>query len=143
MLTIEDLGVLRSVESAAGQLVVTLTPTYLACPALDTMKADLRVALARAGFDDVEVRTRLTPAWSTDWISERGRAALAAHGIVPPEPVRSQQQPVLVQLQPAPAPCPQCGSPATAPVSGYGATACLALHRCHACGEPFDRMKPI
>lgn len=142
MLTLADLGVLAAVDAVGDQVVVTLTPTYTGCPALDTMRADVRVALARAGFADVEVRIRLSPAWSTDWISERGRAALAAHGIVPAER-RGSDEPVPVALQPRPPACPQCGSMSTAPVSGYGSAPCLALHRCRDCGEPFDRMKTM
>ena len=86
MLTLEDLGVLRDVTVDDDKVVVTLTPTYTGCPALATMRADVLVALHRAGFDDAEVRTTLTPAWSSDWISPRGRDALAEHGISPPRP---------------------------------------------------------
>ena len=83
MLTLEDLGVLRDVAVDDDTVVVTLTPTYSGCPALATMRADVLVALRRAGYERAEVRTTLSPAWSSDWISARGRAALAEHGIVP------------------------------------------------------------
>ncbi|HET6562081.1 MAG TPA: 1,2-phenylacetyl-CoA epoxidase subunit PaaD [Marmoricola sp.] len=138
MVTLADLGVVRGVELEDDRVVVTLTPTYVACPATATMKADVRVALARAGFDDVEVRTVLAPAWSTDWISERGRQALAGHGIVPPGPV-----PLTLTTRPEPPRCPQCDSPETREVSRFGASPCTSFHVCSSCGEPFDKVKEL
>jgi ring-1,2-phenylacetyl-CoA epoxidase subunit PaaD len=120
---------------------VTLTPTYTGCPALATMKADLRLALAAAGFRDVEIRVALSPAWTTDWISERGRRALREHGIAPPGPVG----PVPLRLleRPPPPACPRCGSTETREVSRFGASPCTAQHVCRSCAEPFDRMKEL
>jgi ring-1,2-phenylacetyl-CoA epoxidase subunit PaaD len=138
MVTLADLGVLRGVELEGERVVVTLTPTYTACPATATMKADVRLALARAGFEDVEVRTVLAPAWSTDWISERGRAALAEHRIVPPGPV-----PLTLTTRPDPPRCPLCSSPDTREVSRFGASPCTSFHVCSACGEPFDKVKEL
>ena len=142
MVTLADLGVVRAVELEGRRVVVTLTPTYVACPATSTMKADVRVALARAGFEDVEVRTALAPAWSTDWISERGRQALARHGIVPPGPVAGPV-PLSLTTRPEPPRCPQCGSPETREVSRFGASPCTSFHVCSACGEPFDKVKEL
>lgn len=144
MLTLADLGVLRSVEEEDGRVVVTLTPTYTGCPALATMRADVAVALRRAGFDDVAVHLALSPAWSSDWISERGRRALASHGTSPPRRVGAAG-PVDVVLAPSrPAPrCPVCGSEATRELSRFGSTACRSLQVCGACGEPFDHLKEI
>lgn len=144
MLTLADLGVLREVTVQDGTVVVTLTPTYTGCPALATMKADVRLALAEAGFAASEVRVALTPAWSTDWISARGRAALQVHGIAPPGPV-PHAGPTDLVLRPAPpAPtCPRCGSAATREVSRFGPTACTAQHVCGACGEPFEKVKEL
>ncbi len=152
MLTLADLGVVRGVEiEPTGRVVVTLTPTYTGCPAVTTMRADVRLALAAAGFGDVEVRTALSPAWSTDWISERGRRALREHGIAPPAHVVSEpgdaNGPAAVDLvlrprPPAPA-CPRCGATATREVSRFGASACTSLHACTVCGEPFDQIKPL
>ncbi len=138
MVTLADLGVLRGVELEGDRVVVTLTPTYVGCPATATMRADVRVALARAGFEDVEVRTVLAPAWSTDWITERGRQALAGHGIVPPGPV-----PLTLTTRPEPPLCPQCASPETREVSRFGASPCTSFHVCSACGEPFDKVKEL
>ena len=87
MLTLDDLGVLRDVRAVGDAVTVTITPTYSGCPALETMRDDLRAALAAAGFGRVEVRTVLSPPWSTDWISDAGRAKLAEHGIAPPDRV--------------------------------------------------------
>jgi ring-1,2-phenylacetyl-CoA epoxidase subunit PaaD len=140
MLTLADLGVLRSVELQEGRVVVTVTPTYSGCPALATMKADLRLALAAAGFPDPEVRTALAPAWTTDWISAAGRQALLEHGIAPPGrgPVTLQ----LLERPPEPA-CPRCGSQDTRTVSWFGASPCTSQHVCRSCAEPFDRMKEL
>ena len=141
MLTLEDLGVLRDVSVEDGTVVVTLTPTYSGCPALATMRADVLVALHRAGVDDAEVRTTLSPAWSSDWISSRGRAALAEHGISPP---RANDGPTDLLLMPSrPPTCTQCGSADTREVSHFGSTACRSLHNCRACGETFDHLKEI
>jgi ring-1,2-phenylacetyl-CoA epoxidase subunit PaaD len=143
MVTLEDLGVLRGVELEGDRVVVTLTPTYVACPATATMKADVLVALSRAGFEDVEVRTALAPAWSTDWITERGRRSLAARGIVPPGPVPSGPVALTLTRRPEPPRCPQCASPDTREVSRFGASPCTSFHVCSACGEPFDKVKEL
>ena len=142
MLTLADLGVLRSVEVEGGQLVVTITPTYTGCPAMATMRADLRLALAAAGYPDAEVRTTLSPAWSTDWISERGRRALQEHGIAPPGPARRPVPLLLLERPPDPR-CPRCGSAATRVVSRFGASLCTSQHVCADCAEPFDKVKEL
>jgi ring-1,2-phenylacetyl-CoA epoxidase subunit PaaD len=145
-LTLADLGVLRDVRVEDGTVVVEITPTYSGCPAMGVMRADLVLALHRAGFPDVDVRTVLSPAWSTDWISEAGRRKLAAAGIAPPgaAPVRAAG-PVPLSLGPTrrTADCPLCGSADTVELSEFGATACKALRRCRACGEPFEHVKEI
>ena len=144
MLTLADLGILRSIEIDEEQRVqVTITPTYSGCPALETMRADLRHRLHEAGYRDVEVRIALSPAWSTDWITERGLRKLAEHGIAPPGPRRAT--PITLSLDPPPAvvPCPRCGATATTELSRFGATACTALRRCTACQEPFAHVKAI
>ena len=145
MLSLLDLGVLRDVTDEAGTVVVTITPTYSGCPAMATMRDDLQRALQEAGFHDVAVRTSLTPAWSTDWISARGLDALARAGISPPSPTRRTDGPVPLRLGvPARAlTCPQCGSADTETTSEYGSTACRSLHRCRSCREPFDHVKEI
>ena len=148
MLTLDDLGVLRGVDVDDDTVVVTLTPTYCGCPALATMRADVLVALRRAGYERAEVRTTLSPAWTSDWISPRGRAALAEHGISPPSDVVSTSSTTVdlgfpAVLEPVERTCPQCGSTNTREVSHFGTTACRSLHTCRACGETFDHMKEI
>ncbi|HET6215175.1 MAG TPA: 1,2-phenylacetyl-CoA epoxidase subunit PaaD [Micromonosporaceae bacterium] len=135
VLTIEELGVLRdvSVDPASGRVIVTITPTYSGCPAMDVIRSDVEHAVRAAGHPDVVVETALRPAWSTDMISESGKAKLAAAGIAPPGPV-------LLQLAPR---CPHCGSPDTEQLSRFGSTACKALWRCRACTQPFDHIKAL
>ncbi|TYB47831.1 1,2-phenylacetyl-CoA epoxidase subunit PaaD [Actinomadura chibensis] len=145
MLTLHDLGVLRDVEVADGRVTVTITPTYSGCPAMATMRDDLVHRLTDAGFTDVEVRVRLHPAWSSDWITDRGRAALADHGLSPPGPAPERSGPVPLTLLPRrrALTCPRCGSSGTELTSEFGSTACKALYRCAACLEPFEHVKEI
>lgn len=134
VVTIADLGVLRDVAVDDGRVVVTVTPTYSGCPAMDEIRADVVAALRRHGADDVEVRTVLSPAWTTDWIGDDARRRLAEAGIAPP----AAGGPVALRLSVR---CPQCGSPDTEELSRFGSTACKALWRCRACREPFDHLK--
>ncbi|WP_176308470.1 1,2-phenylacetyl-CoA epoxidase subunit PaaD, partial [Micromonospora sp. NBS 11-29] len=138
VITIDELGILRAVEEEpdTGRVVVTITPTYTGCPAMDVIRSDIRRALAAAGHPDAEVRTVHSPAWSTDWISEHGRTKLAAAGIAPPAP-RGDDTVVPLTLAVR---CPRCGSPETTQVSRFGSTACKALWRCRSCSEPFDHL---
>ncbi|MEJ2854684.1 MULTISPECIES: 1,2-phenylacetyl-CoA epoxidase subunit PaaD [unclassified Saccharothrix] len=146
VLTLADLGVLRSVEEEDGRVLVTITPTYSGCPAVEEMGADLKRSLRAAGYAEVEVRTSLAPAWTTDWISEEGRRKLAEAGIAPPSRIGPRAVgPVPLTLTPPSArvPCPRCGSPRTEELSRFGSTACKALRRCLDCAEPFEHIKEI
>jgi len=146
MLTLADLGILRDVREDAGRVVVTITPTYSGCPAMDEIRTDLRRALHRAGYADVEVRTELSPAWTTDWITADGRDKLAAAGIAPPGPApRRPAGPVPLVLGPRrrAAACPRCGQPDTELIAAFSATACRELRRCPVCREPFEHVKEI
>lgn len=147
VLTIEDLGVLRTVtvsESDKREHVkVEITPTYSGCPAMDSIRDDVVLALTAAGFDDVNVALVLSPAWTTDWMSERGKQKLREYGIAPPSgsaAVRGGQGPVRLTLSVR---CPRCGSLDTHEVSRFGSTACKSLHECRSCHEPFDHFKVI
>jgi ring-1,2-phenylacetyl-CoA epoxidase subunit PaaD len=146
VITIADLGVLRDVEVDGSHVTVTITPTYSGCPAMDEITADVRGALAAAGIDDVEVRSVLSPAWTTDWMTDTGREALRAYGIAPPAPRAAG--PVLVQLGRMPVAatddvaCPHCGSARTEELLRFASTSCKAMRRCLDCREPFDHFKP-
>ena len=144
MLTLADLGVLRSVDEQDGRITATITPTYAGCPALDAMRDDLAAKLAE--FGEVEVRVSLTPPWTTDLISDEGRRKLAEAGVAPPAHIGPRAVgpvPLTLLAPPARVTCPRCGSPDTEELSRFGPTACTALRRCPACREPFEHMKDI
>ncbi|WP_046468862.1 1,2-phenylacetyl-CoA epoxidase subunit PaaD [Allosalinactinospora lopnorensis] len=143
MVNLADLGILRDVgRDDAGAVTVTITPTYSGCPALDTIRDDIRARLAEHGETRVAVRTELSPAWSTDRISAEGRRKLAAHGIAPP-PERAPRPGAGHTFVPLSVRCPNCGALETRELSPFGSTACKALYVCTACREPFDRVKPL
>jgi ring-1,2-phenylacetyl-CoA epoxidase subunit PaaD len=147
MLTLADLGILRDVRETPDGLVVIVTPTYSGCPAMEAIRDDVTSALEAAGYRGVEVRTVLTPAWTTDWITPAGRAKLAAAGISPPgaAPRRTAGPvPLVLGARPAGAvQCPRCGHAGTERIAAFGATACRELRRCPACREPFEHVKEI
>lgn len=146
MLTLADLGILRDVEDDGTQVMVTITPTYSGCPAMREIAHDLRHRLQSAGFGEVTVRTVLTPPWSSDWITDAGRRKLEAAGIAAPNPAGPRPSgPVPLTLTPRPrtVACPLCASIDTRETAAFSATACTALYRCDACGEPFPYVKEI
>ncbi|MFC6083900.1 1,2-phenylacetyl-CoA epoxidase subunit PaaD [Sphaerisporangium aureirubrum] len=147
MVTLGDLGILREVEEApGGRVVVTVTPTYSGCPAMEAIQADLAAALRDAGYGEAEIRVSLSPPWTSDWIGAEGRRKLAEAGIAPPGAAPSRRSgPVPVTLGPIPRrlACPRCGSADTEETSRFGPTACTALWRCRACREPFEHVKEI
>lgn len=139
VLTIEDLGVLREARVDGTHVHVTLTPTYSGCPAIDQMRDDVITKLREAGYPNVRVDYTLTPAWSTDWMSEAGKQKLEAYGIAPPSGLSTARQgPIPVSLG---VKCPRCGSLRTHEVSRFGSTSCKAFYECLACLEPFDYFK--
>jgi ring-1,2-phenylacetyl-CoA epoxidase subunit PaaD len=149
MLTLADLGILREVSADGERVIVSLTPTYSGCPALAEMRGDLAARLAAAGLD-AQVRTVLSPPWSSDWISAAGRRKLAAAGIAPPLPAPARPAaprggPVPLTLTPVrrDVTCPRCGAPGAEQTAAFSATACKALFRCAACREPFEYVKEI
>jgi ring-1,2-phenylacetyl-CoA epoxidase subunit PaaD len=140
VLTIVDLGVLRSIDLGAdGAVDVAITPTYSGCPAMDVIGFEVRAALMKAGIGNARVRQVLSPAWTTDWMSEAGKTKLRAYGIAPPA-ARASRRALFGEESIA---CPHCGSQDTEKVSEFGSTACKALWRCTACREPFDYFKCI
>ncbi len=139
MLTIEDLGVLRSAQANGDAVHVILTPTYSGCPAIDQMRDDVSAKLREAGFAQVQVDYTLTPAWTTDWMTAEGKRKLEEYGIAPPasrSDARRGPIPVTIGVK-----CPRCHSLHTREVSLFGSTSCKALYQCLACDEPFDYFK--
>jgi ring-1,2-phenylacetyl-CoA epoxidase subunit PaaD len=130
VLSLVDLGIARDVCWRDEELVVTITPTYCGCPAMDVIVNDIRASLQRHGIDRVTIETRLSPAWTTDWLTEEAKTQLRNYGTAPPQG--------LVSLA---IPCPHCGSTDTELVSRFGSTPCKALYKCRACLEPFDAFK--
>lgn len=145
MLTLLDLGVLRDVTIENGHVVTTITPTYSGCPAMATMRDDLQRELLEAGFPNADVRVSLRPAWTSDWITERGRQALKDAGISPPGSAPVRTGPVALTLMPTrrAVTCVLCGSDNVRLSSEFGATACKAMYQCNDCLEPFDHVKEI
>jgi ring-1,2-phenylacetyl-CoA epoxidase subunit PaaD len=139
-LTVVDLGVVRDVSVGDdGGVAVTITPTYSGCPAMNTIEMDIRACLAGAGYPHATVRTVLSPAWTTDWLSEKGKQKLLEYGIAPPvEPVADPRR--LFGAEPV-VQCPRCRSSHTEMLSLFGSTACKAQYRCLDCREPFDYFK--
>ena len=135
VLTIEDLGVLRGVTvEDDGAVIVTITPTYSGCPAMEVIESDIVEALAEAGYEAAVV-TELEPAWTTDSMTEDGKRKLRAYGIAPPSPTALA---VVAEVR-----CPRCDDGSPRVVSEFGSTACKRLMVCTACGEPFDQFKAI
>lgn len=140
VLTIEDLGVLREVRvSGEGKVEALITPTYLGCPAMNMITLEVELALERAGFAKPKVTTVMSPAWSTDWMSESGKEKLREFGIAPPL-AKAGRRALFGEENVA---CPSCKSTNTERISEFGSTSCKALWRCKACSEPFDYFKCI
>ncbi len=142
-ISVVELGVVRAVTvSDAGAVTVTITPTYSGCPAMFEIERDIRTALEDAGASRVEVRTVLSPAWTTDWMGPEAREKLRAYGIAPPGRAEQDGLITLTRARP-PVACPFCGSHETELRSEFGSTACKAIHVCRACQQPFDEFKAI
>ncbi|MFN3764863.1 MAG: 1,2-phenylacetyl-CoA epoxidase subunit PaaD [Aliihoeflea sp.] len=137
--TVADLGILRSVEIVDGVAVAKVTPTYSGCPAVLAIELAVEAALLDAGFD-ARVERVISPAWTTDWITDEGREKLNTYGIAPPVKSSNSIRSLFGETVVA---CPQCGSFETERVSEFGSTACKALYRCTSCREPFDYFKCI
>jgi ring-1,2-phenylacetyl-CoA epoxidase subunit PaaD len=145
VLSITDLGIVRKVEletNAAGdeQVVVTITPTYTGCPAMDVISMNIRFKLIENGYKNIQVKSVLSPAWTTDWMTEAGKQKLKAYGIAPPNPGQQVCNTELFQEDEA-VQCPRCNSYHTIMISRFGSTACKALYKCEDCHEPFDYFK--
>ena len=140
VLSVLDLGIVRDVIVDKGTAEVIITPTYSGCPAMDAIRVNIRMALLENGFKDVKITTILSPAWTTDWMSEEGKQKLKTYGIAPPNPRQQVCNNDLFAAQEA-VQCPQCNSYHTHRISEFGSTACKALYQCDDCKEPFDYFK--
>jgi ring-1,2-phenylacetyl-CoA epoxidase subunit PaaD len=144
VLSIVDLGIVRDVqvtkELAGSTINITITPTYSGCPAMDVISMNIRMALLEAGYKNIKINTVLSPAWTTDWMSEAGKQKLKEYGIAPPNSQQSVCHPDAFQEEEA-IQCPRCDSYNTNLISRFGSTACKAFYQCADCKEPFDYFK--
>lgn len=145
VLSIVDLGIVRDIKVEENNIEVFITPTYSGCPAMDVISMNIRMELMQKGFAKIKITQQLSPAWTTDWMTENGKAQLKAYGIAPPQTLYENSQSnrinkmlfndeVIVE-------CPQCQSKNTKLLSQFGSTACKALYQCMDCKEPFDYFK--
>lgn len=139
VLTIEDLGILRNIEWKDDQLIVTITPTYSGCPAMRMIETEIYITLKKLGYENVLVKSTLSIAWTTDWMSEEGRKKLEEFGIAPPLHASADKNILLGKNKHIR--CPQCKSENTEMKSQFGSTACKSLYICKDCKEPFDYFK--
>lgn len=131
VITLVDLGIIRGVEQVGEEFVITVTPTYSGCPATAVINMDIEKTLREKGVENLRLERRLSPAWTTDWLSEKGRVALEDYGIAPPQAAGGPKR------------CPQCGGEDLEKTSQFGSTPCKAMWRCKSCLEPFDYFKCI
>lgn len=140
VLSIIDLGIVRDVKMTKEELEVIVTPTYTGCPAMDMITATIKIQLATLGFKKVKVTQALSPAWTTEWMSDEGKRKLKEYGIAPPNPKQQVCDQKLFADAEA-VQCPHCDSYHTHRISEFGSTACKALYQCEDCKEPFDYFK--
>ena len=139
VISIVELGIVRDISGTLEEPVITLTPTYSGCPAMDIIPQMVREALTRNGFQNAIIKNVLSPAWTTDWISEEGKRILKEYGIVPP--VENTSDASFLSGENKIVPCPRCGESDTKLVSQFGSTPCKAAYQCNVCLEPFDYFK--
>jgi ring-1,2-phenylacetyl-CoA epoxidase subunit PaaD len=140
VLSVIDLGIVRDVKLHTGETEVIITPTYSGCPAMDVISMQIRMILLEHGYKNIKVTTELSPAWTTEWMSEAGKEKLKAYGIAPPNPLQTVCDVKLFAEEEA-VQCPHCQSYNTRMISRFGSTACKALYKCNHCQEPFDYFK--
>lgn len=139
VLTVVDMGVVREVEVKDQKIIVSITPTYSGCPAMNEIESNIRWALEEAGYNEVEIKTLISPPWTTDWMTDEGKAKLQEYGIAPPEGSSADKSVLFGEAKKVM--CPRCKSRNTTMVSQFGSTACKALYKCEDCKEPFDYFK--
>ena len=133
VLSILDLGIVRDVKLQDGKVEIIITPTYSGCPAMDAISMDIKLKLIEHGVKNFKITSVLSPAWTTDWMTEEGKVKLNKYGIAPPKMSTDKSD--------TPPICPQCNSSNTKLLSQFGSTACKALYQCNDCKEPFDYFK--
>lgn len=147
VLSVVDMGIIRDIKVEAGEfpdkpnIVITITPTYTGCPAMDVINTSIRLVLIEHGLTKHSIKTVLAPAWSTDWMTESGKQKLKAYGIAPPQTKSIAPSMNLTEEEEKKIQCPQCNSINTKLISRFGSTACKALYQCQDCKEPFDYFK--
>ncbi|MFL5739699.1 MAG: 1,2-phenylacetyl-CoA epoxidase subunit PaaD [Flavisolibacter sp.] len=139
VISVIDLGIVRSVDTSGEEIKIVITPTYSGCPAMDVIRMDIRLKLMEKGFKNVSIEQQLSPAWTTDWMSEEGKKKLQDYGIAPPNP--RQQFCTSEMFREEAVSCPRCHSFHTQLISQFSSTACKALYRCLDCQESFDYFK--
>ena len=140
VLSVIDLGIIRDVKSINNEIEVTITPTYSGCPAMDVISMNIRLALISHGYNNIKIKQKLSPAWTTDWMSEEGKRKLKEYGIAPPNPKQQVCNNDLFAPHEA-VQCPHCNAYHTHRISEFGSTACKSLYQCDDCKEPFDYFK--
>lgn len=140
VLSVTDLGIIRDIKLDNDEIEVIITPTYSGCPAMDVISINIRLALIANGYNNVKIKQVLSPAWTTDWLSEAGKQKLKEYGIAPPNPKQQVCSDKLFAHDEA-VQCPHCDSYHTHRISEFGSTACKALYQCDDCKEPFDYFK--
>ena len=142
VLSVVELGIIRDLEVRGDLVRVTVTPTYSGCPAMQVIERDIEAALREHGAPRVEIKTRHSPAWTTDWMPAVAREKLRAYGIAPPGP-SAHDAPIAIGRRRPPVRCPYCGATETELTSEFGSTACKAIHVCRSCDQPFEEFKAI
>lgn len=137
VVNVVEMGIVREVQVHEGRATITMTPTFSGCPALHAIRESLEHAVQKLGLES-EVRTVLSPPWSTDWISPEAKQRLERYGIAPPKPVGD-----LIQLEPSATRCPRCGSLDTTLKNSFGSTLCKSIYVCNTCHEPFEGFKAV
>jgi ring-1,2-phenylacetyl-CoA epoxidase subunit PaaD len=140
VLSVIDLGIIRDIKNLGESVEITITPTYSGCPAMDVISMNIRLALISHGYKNVIIKQVLSPAWTTDWMTEEGKQKLKKYGIAPPNPKQQVCNQDLFAPDEA-VQCPHCNSYHTHRISEFGSTACKALYQCDDCREPFDYFK--
>ncbi len=142
VINVVEMGIVRDVQIEGPRAIISMTPTFSGCPALHLIREQLEATARSLGFAEVEVKTILSPPWSTDWITPEAKERLRQYGIAPPKPTAGQEG-MLIQLEATPTRCPRCGSFNTSVKNTFGPTLCKAIHVCNDCKEPFESFKTV